>query len=295
MNISKVLKIERVPAEQVHDITVLDNSNFYAGHGNPALVHNCRHVIIRDIIGKPVHTVNIPKMVPKIIIHPLPYVKSKAAYAGPAGWTRCNQFLSRHEKRNEEILEWVQKDLEKGHSIVIPVYFREQVLSLVEAINQNYGKKIAQPFLGGTKEAKMREVTLDNARAGKTRVVVGIRSLLQLGLNVPLWSAIYYIAPISNAPNWEQESSRVLTPAEPGQDKRNPIIRMFVDENIGLALGCWANTYKQSLSFGHIPTDAARERASVLLSKLKNKDNDDPGFDVEPDSSFFGVKRKKRK
>lgn len=254
-----------------------------------------RHILMREIVGKVICRVEIPQLRAKVSLHIVDYTKSRAKYTGKAGWTRCNQFLARHEKRNEEIVEWIIRDLKKGHNIVVPVYYKEHVWELVKRINDEWGSKIAEGFVGGgsKKNKDQREHTIALARKNKIRVIVGIRSILQLGLNVPAWSCLYYIAPMNNESNWKQESSRILTP-EP--DKREPLIRMFVDPNIKFSIGCWAATYKQTLKFKHAPTDKARERSAVLYSALtgsKGGEEDDYGFDVDREDSPKGWREKK--
>lgn len=227
--------------------------------------------IVKQIVGDVTALIERPQLRANMYVHPMPFVKTKAAYRGKAGFSNCVTFLSKHKKRNAFILEWIMKDLAKGHSLVIPVYRKEHVWELVKAINDEYGKTIAGGFVGGgtTKAAKAeRAGVLEKAKSGKLRVIVGIRSLLQRGLNVPKWTMIYNIMPINNEPNWKQESSRILTPME---GKRNPAIRFFVDENIGMPLGCFVSTYKQSIKFKHKPTDVAHERAIELMEKHGDK------------------------
>lgn len=248
--------------------------------------------LLKQIVGDVTALIEIPQLQASVYVHPLPFVKSKAAYRGKAGFAHCINFLSKHKKRNAFILEWIMKDLEKGHSIVIPVYRKEHVWELVKSINDEFGKVIAGGFVGGgtTKAAKAdRAGVLEKAKAGKLRVVVGIRSLLQRGLNVPRWTMLYNIMPINNEPNWKQESSRILTPME---GKRAPAIRFFVDENLGMPLGCFVSTYKQTVKFKHKPTEIARDRAIALMDKHKPRAVDG-NFDT--DSSTVRDKSIRRK
>lgn len=230
-----------------------------------------KYKIVEQVMGPVSALIDIPQLQANIYVHPLDFVKTKAAYKGRAGFTNCISFLTKHKKRNQFIIDWILKDLEKGHSIVIPVYRKEHVWELVKMINDQFGKKVADGFTGGAKNkadlAKRKQVLTD-AKSGKIRVVIGIRSLMQRGLNVPRWSMIYCIMPINNEPNWKQESSRILTPFE---NKRPPGIRLFVDENIGMPLGCFVATYKQSLKFKHKATDVAHERALALMEKHNSK------------------------
>lgn len=227
--------------------------------------------IVSQVIGPVTALIDIPQLQANIYVQPMDFVKAKAKYQGRAGFTRCITFLSNHKKRNQMIVDWVLKDLAKGHSMLIPVYRKEHVWELVKMINDQYGKRIADGFTGGAKnkaDMSRRKAVLDEAKSGKIRVVIGIRSLMQRGLNVPRWSMIYCVMPINNKPNWKQESSRVLTPFE---GKRPPGIRFFVDQNIGMPLGCFVATYKQSIEFNHKPTEVARDRAIELMEEHNRK------------------------
>ncbi|AGS82085.1 ATP-dependent DNA repair recombination helicase [Pseudomonas phage PaBG] len=230
-----------------------------------------KYKIVEQIMGPVTALIERDQLQAQVFVHPLDFVKSKSQYKGRAGFTYCVNFLSKHKKRNQFIVDWVMKDLEKGHNLLIPVFRKEHVWELVKMINDEAGKKIADGFVGGAKNKKdieRRREVLEKAKSGKIRVVIGIRSLMQRGLNVPRWSMIYGVMPINNEPNWKQESSRVLTPFE---GKRKPGIRLFVDEHIGLTLGCFAGTYKQCLKFKHKPTEVASERAIKLLEKHQSR------------------------
>lgn len=308
MKTIKVKSVKRVVSEIpecVYDIGVSDNHNYFVSEGEKfVLVHNChranstefskivsrwpskikigvtatdkrkdgRHFLIKELIGPVAARVEIPQLRAKIYVHNMDFVKSASAYRGPAGFVYATRFLSKHERRNEAILDFVMRDLKKGHCIVIPTLYRDHVTELVGMINEEVGERVAEAFVGGAakKNKEIRERIIENARNRKIRVVVGIRSLLQLGLNVPSWSAIYYIMPMSNEPNWKQESSRILTPDNSGL-KKQPIIRMFVDPNIGLSMGCFANTYKQSLKFKHIPSPKSEIIAAQVIGKHVKK------------------------
>jgi len=257
-----------------------------------------RHKILYEIVG-PAHTrVEIDQLQPKVTVHICDYVKSRAAYRGPAGFVYACKFLANHKKRMDDILTFVLKDLEKGHSIVIPVHFRDHVWDLVKRINDLAGSNVAEGFVGGNgkKNKEQREGILERAKNGKTRVVVGIRSIIQLGLNIPRWSCLYYIMPMNNESNWKQESSRILTPME---GKRQPLIRMFVDPNIGLSLGCFVGTYRTSMKFKHSPTEIARERAGEMfeLQGAGRRSAEDHGIDIdyEADDNYSAKPKKTKK
>jgi len=102
----------------------------------------------------------------------------------------------------------------------------------VEEINKKAGKEIAVGFFGGLSKPKKDQIIAD-AQSGKIKVIVGIRRMVQVGVNIPLWSALYEINPISNPPKMKQETARILTDI-PG--KLSPVIRHFLDD-VGFSRG----------------------------------------------------------
>lgn len=247
-----------------------------------------RHIIVEQTIGPVAARIEIDQLQAKLLVHVCDYVKTRSKFTGPAGFVYAVKFLAKHEKRNEEILEYVGKDLAKGHSIIIPAYHKEYIHNTVNEINFTYGEGTAEAFVGGgtKKNKELRNAIIERCRSGQTKVVVGVRSILQLGHNVPKWSALYYVQPMSNEPNWKQESSRILTPLE---GKRQPIIRMFVEPNVGLSLGCFIATYKASIKFKHVPTEGARRKAAdmIELHSGSRTFEGDPygGLDIEHEDS----------
>jgi hypothetical protein len=215
-------------------------------------------------------------------VHETPDVVPVRQFSGgPGAWVSAMQFLARHDFRNQMIVDNVLIDLKAGRSIVIPVYYKEHCLILTEMINKQWGSTIAVQFIGGgtTKAQKgLREQHIADARSGKIRVVCGIRSLLQVGLNVPRWDTHYYAMPMSNAPNWEQESSRILTPPDEGMDKKDPIIRMFVDPELGQSIGCFKATWNHSRGLKHEFAPLARQWYALNVGMSK-KDRDLEGMD----------------
>ena len=191
------------------------------------------HVFIKHVLGKVLHRIAIPTLVPTIRFH-------ESGVSPPKDyslWTYYLRWLERQEDRTQMILEWVQKDLKAGRSLVIPCIHRSQVSDLVRQINWEYGRTVAAAVVGGTtkKDRAKREEILDKARQGVLRVIVGLRSIVGTGVNVPLWDTLYWINPLANPGNWVQEYSRILTPIE-GVAK-TPIIRMFLDGS-GQTRGC---------------------------------------------------------
>ncbi len=228
------------------------------------------HFIVKSILGPVVAKSKRESLIPTVILHDT-YVTCNNTFSGKPGWVRALQFIAKEKSRNKLIVEWVMKDLANGHNIVIPVAFRAHVKLLKDAINDAYGSEICGEFVGGAgeKNKAARKATLTAAKESRIRVIVGVRSLLQLGLNVPQWSCIYEITPISNEPNLLQETSRIRTPLE---GKRNPIIRLFFDREIGQSIGCARNTIKHCKGFGY--EFKKSEKQAALLYSILSRGND---------------------
>ena len=250
-----------------------------------------RQFLVRNLIGPVVAKTDAEALRPTIVAHKTPKnVTTRSAFKGQAGFTKMCQFLARHKQRQETILEWVKKDLAKGRNIVIPVYFKDNIASLVRDINAMAGEEICAAFVGGAKSKKLRKDIVNRARTGEIRVVVGVRKLLQLGINVPKWDTIYYVMPMNNAPNWEQESCRICTPMP---NKPTPLIRMFLDEHVPQALGCFRSTYKQGVTLGYATSKKSARKLERWLGVVQQREQmkDVPDFFAP---NFDTTKKKKQ-
>lgn len=208
-----------------------------------------RDWIVESVMGPVVAQAFVEELVPKITLHKTSKkVHSKNKFNNKAGWTNFNKFLANHPDRNDKIFEWIIRDIDAGRSLAIPVCFTDQARKLASRINEHYGEEVAVTFLGGPKEAKKRKPIIDAARRREIKCVIGMRRLMQRGLNVPAWDTLYYIMPMNNKPNWKQESCRILTPAP---DKRTPIIRMFVDHNMEKSMTFTRSVLKFCWEFGY--------------------------------------------
>lgn len=225
-----------------------------------------RDFIVGHVIGPVVAKPAVETLKPRVVFVETG-AKPKNEYKTFVGALR---FLEKAKGRNELIVDHVMRDIKAGHHIVIPVAFKSHVTTLVDMINKKAGKTIAAGFVGGGgKQNKdyRRKIVLA-ARQGKIKVVIGIRKIVQIGINVPKWSCIYEITPISNPPNFYQEISRVLTPME---NKPQPIVRFFLD-NLGASRGCLRTClYKDGLySMGAIIPKDQQKIAGKYTSKSKH-------------------------
>jgi superfamily II DNA or RNA helicase len=257
-----------------------------------------RSFILKHIIGPKTAESSVDSLIPTVYAHETGFTTNRM-FTGRAGWVRANQALARDKKRNAMIVDYVMKDLAKGHNIVIPVYFKKHAFELQQLINDawtaaGHDKPICTTFVGGggKKNKADRKQKLSEAKLNHFRVTVGIRSLLQLGLNVPAWSAIYTALPISNEPNYKQETSRVRTPKE---GKRQPIVRVFFEEGLGVSIGCARNCMKQMAKFGYAFSSTPKQRRlfAILANSGRRSEPVDLGdADYKPHRAFLDEKPK---
>lgn len=189
--------------------------------------------LLKHIFGKILYKVKIKSLKPSVMFIETGIATKNNYKILPYAY----RFLATHEKRNQLIVDWIIHDLKanKLNSIVIPATTVAQCNLLVNMVNKAYGKEIACAFTAATAKSKERRTEIKRfAKSGKYRVIIGIRKMVQRGINVPMWNILYEIMPISNISNHTQEVSRILTPMV---GKPEPIIRQFV-EDFGFTRGC---------------------------------------------------------
>jgi len=162
-------------------------------------------------------------------------------------WNTLINALYKNNKRNKLIISYLEKDLKAGHRIVVPTDRVAHVLEL-NTLCQTFVKKgYVVDFVTGKTPKKQRERIIQDAKQGKSHILIAMRKIVYLGLNIPPYSMIYSIIPIANKENIYQEVSRVRTPHE---GKKEPEVRYFLDRSAysEAAIACFKiakNVYKE--------------------------------------------------
>lgn len=247
-----------------------------------------KEVIINHIIGPVVHKTEAEALTPLVTI-----VKTgfKPATKNYKIWTYAMRALENSKKRNALIVSAALHDLKKGRSILIPMTFHSHIVSIVDAINLEYGKDIAAGWHGKLKE-KDRDGVLARAKSGKIRVTVAMRSMLT-GVNIERWDTLYEVMPISNDPNFEQEYNRICTPST-NPKKKDPLIRLFVDD-WGLSVRCFSTCWRKLKKDGVRFTSRANADAKEMLRTLSRRTVNVEDEDAIPSKRAHEPRRKDRK
>lgn len=213
-----------------------------------------KHFVSFRILGPVVHTIAQDTIIPKVDI-----ILTGASHNPRLDWVRAMRNLQNNEERNELVVKKAVYDLKRGKSILIPLLYRQHVDEFYKLLvrriarfkrktpleNQGFLAEVDNPkdivavFHGGLRPDDRERVIL-RARKKEIRCVIAIRSLVQLGINIPAWDTLYVVMPIANNPNFHQETSRVRT-SYPG--KTEVMIRHFVD-NTKLSTSCFRVVYK---------------------------------------------------
>jgi hypothetical protein len=258
--VSRVLAVSQIAAAPTYDLTVSKHHNFFSTFsGQPVLNHNC---IVKDIVGRVTARCHVETLMPTVKIIDTPAATSYNYKI----WTYAMRYLAQHKERNNLIVKHAVHDIKQGRSIVIPVTLVNHAKQLADAINKKIGSEVAVAFVSQGLTKKRRAEILEGARSYKIKCIVGIRGLVQTGVNVPRWDTLYEVMPISNTPKAKQETSRIRT-VEDG--KQPPLIKQFL-EHFGPSTGCFRTMYWQTyVKEGFLIGPADREKASNYLGGKK--------------------------
>lgn len=138
-------------------------------------------------------------------------------------WQSMISKMISNVERNRLIIKYIIKDVKQGRSILVVTNRVAHCKALAKAI-ERYG--INAEALWGS--APNRDEILDKCRSGETKVLVAMRQIVQVGIDVPIWSCYHCTIPMANEENFYQEMSRIRTPME---GKKKPLIRYYLDNH----------------------------------------------------------------
>lgn len=243
-----------------------------------------KYEIVEMMFGDVAFRLEKERMRAKLVITQTSHYASNGAFFGIRGYQKLSKNLALCNARNDFIVAAACEDIRRGHVVLITVLLKEHVQYLVEGINNRLGVNVAAGFTGGggSKAVKQYRTNVkDQANAGRVKAIIAIRGLARRGLTIGPLSALYYVIPQDNEPNWEQETARILTPYK---DKRQPIIRFFADVKCPKSLEYMGENWNYSLDYGFEPTPKAQETHRALFKKSKQ-----PTTSALAPSSIFGA------
>ncbi len=146
-------------------------------------------------------------------------------------WNLLRSWFVKQKDRNDLIIKWIVKDVEKNRKIFIPVIRSQHITDLVKKLvdvfkEKGYNVNIAS--FHGKLPPKVRVEVVEGIKKGKFDVVVAMESMIKEGLTAKPMDCIYF-----NVGNYQfdehkmyQLYSRIRTPMK---GKKVPIIRVIQD------------------------------------------------------------------
>lgn len=221
------------------------------------------HIVFK-IIGPVSAETTVEAMTPRVVLVETPE-KPKTRYKT---WQGAMKWLYNNDRRNAMIVAYAVHDIKQGRSIMIPTIEVAHAKLLVDKINEKMGTPVAVMFAGGMlRNKKLREELLEQVSAGEYKCVVGSRKVLQVGLNIPILSVLYVVAPISNEPKMEQETRRICTKLD---GKPEPLIRHFIDPGMKQSISAFRMCYQETyVKKGFTISEENRKKAKAYIASAK--------------------------
>lgn len=207
-----------------------------------------KHLICKSVFGEMLYQTSIESLSPIMSVVRTGFASNK----NYKNWVYMLRFLESQEMRIEKLLQFAYRDVKKKkRSILIPVAHHSMVDSLVENLNDRGIKAIGWD---GRLHKRDRPIPLQKSANREVDVIVAQRSMLT-GINIPVWDMLYWIVPMNNDPNFEQEYKRICTPMP---NKPTPVVRFFVDD-YEVVQRCFFNCANVIHKLGGTFTDEALE------------------------------------
>jgi superfamily II DNA or RNA helicase len=156
------------------------------------------------------------------------YIQTEHKIESFKRWTTFINRMTKDEDRNQLIADRIAGDAESGHA-VLATTTRVAHAKRIGKLLDMQGYKVAV-ITGGTFD---RKKIFSAFKEGELQIIVASRQITQVGLDLPILSAMHIMVPNMNQFNLEQEASRCLTPY-PG--KKEPVVRVYIDTDHKVAL-----------------------------------------------------------
>ena len=181
-----------------------------------------------EIVGPVLATSEAESLIPTVHIHDVGF-KAKTKKSAKI------YFYYRELFANKSYVDYAVKlilDLvSQGRKVVVPVVNKAHIAKLYAKLNRKVRTGVfarsTHPGYAGADLNRAR--VLDQARSGKLDVVLGIRSIIGVGVNVVPWTDLIVMCPTTNEYNMYQETKRVCTPAE---GKAEPQVHFLVETGV---------------------------------------------------------------
>ena len=151
-------------------------------------------------------------------------------------WSTLVNAIAKDEERNDQLLDWLNFDVQEGRTIIVISERVKWCYSMQEKLESTYGipSKVVQGSLSGKMALKVRSEAEKAIEDGTVQVLFAT-SVFKLGVDIPRLDTMYMPYPMANALNLEQMLGRIrrILP-----DKLLPVFRYFVDEGAGVFFGC---------------------------------------------------------
>ena len=185
-------------------------------------------------------------------------------------WTMLLNAIVRDDERNDQILDWLNFDVNEGRTIIVISERVKWCYAMQEKLQSQYGipSKVVQGSLESKKAIKVRQDAEDAINNGTVQVLFAT-SVFKLGVDIAKLDTMYMPFPMANALNLEQMLGRIrrLLP-----NKLLPVFRYFVDEGAGVFFGCAKATASHLQKLGQVEVTMIPKHTSAFTAMAKIKE-----------------------
>lgn len=151
-------------------------------------------------------------------------------------WMSIVRQLCNDKKRQDIIIDWLDKDLQEGRQVIIPMQVVSTMYSLRDRIYKKLEDKYGDHFVDILNGKTDREANIKKFDAGYTKVLIASIAIIKQGIDFKSKNVntMYNIVPMSasgsskiGAPMHYQQTYRICSPVE---GKKQPIVRWFIDD-----------------------------------------------------------------